>query len=131
MRWQRAIFSVELCIHRQHCAVNWIKVGKIIRHLRLPQFAVRHYIITDTKTTYGERYLPMTDGVYQCFQKLIKKRKKQKVDPMIDGKAGFLVLDKNGMPYLALHWEKRFEYALGKYNRTYREELPNKSVGIA
>ncbi len=41
MRWQRAIFSVELCIHRQHCAVNWIKVGKIIRHLRLPQFAVR------------------------------------------------------------------------------------------
>ena len=83
-----------------------------------------NYIITDTKTTYGERYLPMTDGVYQCFQKLIKKRKKQKVDPMIDGKAGFLVLDKNGMPYLALHWEKRFEYALGKYNRTYREELP-------
>ena len=74
-----------------------------------------NYIITDTKTTYGERYLPMTDGVYQCFQKLIKKRKKQKVDPMIDGKAGFLVLDKNGMPYLALHWEKRFEYALGKY----------------
>ena len=43
MRWQRAIFSVELCIHRQHCAVNWIKVGKIIRHLRLPQFAVRQY----------------------------------------------------------------------------------------
>ena len=83
-----------------------------------------NYIITDTKTTYGERYLPMTDGVYQCFQKLIKKRKKQKVDPMIDGKAGFLVLDKNGMPYLALHWEKRFEYALGNYNRTYKEELP-------
>ena len=37
---------------------------------------------------------------------------------------GFLVLDKNGMPYLALHWEKRFEYALGKYNRTFKEELP-------
>lgn len=39
-------------------------------------------------------------------------------------KAGFLVLDKNGMPYLTLHWEKRFEYALGKYNRTFKEELP-------
>ena len=54
----------------------------------------------------------------------IKKRKKWKVDPVIDGKAGFLVLDKNGMPYLALHWEKRFEYALGKYNRIFKEELP-------
>ena len=82
------------------------------------------YLIEDTKTTYGERILPMSEGVYQCFQKLIKKRKKWKVEPMVDGKAGFLVLDKNGMPYLALHWEKRFEYALGKYNRIFKEELP-------
>ena len=35
---------------------------------------------------------------------------------MVDGVGGFLVLDQNGMPYLALHWEKRFEYALKKYN---------------
>ena len=82
------------------------------------------YIIADTKTTYGERYLPMSEEVYQCFKKLIAKRKKVKVDPMIDGVGGFLVLDQNGMPYLALHWEKRFEYALGKYNRTFKEELP-------
>ena len=33
---------------------------------------------------------------------------KENVDLMIDGRAGFLALDKNGMPYLALHWEKRF-----------------------
>ena len=78
------------------------------------------YMIADTKTTYGERYLPMTEEVYQCFKKLIARRRKTKVD----GVGGFLVLDKNGMPYLALHWEKRFEYALGKYNRTYKEELP-------
>lgn len=82
------------------------------------------YLIEDTKTTYGERILPMSEEVYQCFQRLIKKRKKWKVEPMVDGKAGFLVLDKNGMPYLALHWEKRFEYALGKYNRIFKEELP-------
>lgn len=82
------------------------------------------YIIADTKTTYGERDLPMTEGVYQCFKSLISKRKKVKVEPMIDGVGGFLMLDKNDIPYLALHWEKRFEYALGKYNRTFKEELP-------
>ena len=82
------------------------------------------YIIADTKTTYGERDLPMTEGVYQRFKSLIGKRKKVKVEPMIDGVGGFLMLDKNDMPYLALHWEKRFEYALGKYNRTFKEELP-------
>lgn len=82
------------------------------------------YIIADTKTTYGERYLPMTEEVFQCFKKLIAKRRKTKVEPMVDGVGGFLVLDQNGMPYLANHWEKRFQYALGKYNRTYKEELP-------
>lgn len=82
------------------------------------------YIIADTKTTYGERYLPMTEEVYQCFKKLIAKRRKTKVEPMVDGVGGFLVLDQNGMPCLANHWEKRFQYALGKYNRTYKEELP-------
>ena len=66
----------------------------------------------------------MGDDVYRCFQKLIKKRRKVEKEPVVDGKKGFLVLDKNGMPYLANHWEKRFQYALGKYNRTYKEELP-------
>ena len=37
---------------------------------------------------------------------------------MVNGVGGFLVLDQNGMPYLAKHWEKRFQYALGKYNKT-------------
>lgn len=40
------------------------------------------------------------------------------------GRGRFLALDKDGTPYLANHWEKRFQYALGKYNRTYKEELP-------
>nr|WP_289768968.1 tyrosine-type recombinase/integrase [uncultured Acetatifactor sp.] len=82
------------------------------------------YVIEDTKTTYGERFLPMSEDVYQCFKKLIARRKKIKVGPMVDGVGGFLFLDRNGMPYLALHWEKKFEYALGKYNRTFKEELP-------
>lgn len=82
------------------------------------------YLIVKTKTTYGERSLPMSDDVYECFQRLIKKRRKVKKEPIVDGVGGFLVLDKDGNPYLANHWEKRFQYALGKYNRTYKEELP-------
>ncbi len=82
------------------------------------------YLVVDTKTTYGERFLPMDDDVCGCFQNLIKKRRKVDKEPVVDGKKGFLVLDVNGMPYLANHWEKRFQYALGKYNRIYKEELP-------
>ena len=66
----------------------------------------------------------MGDDVCRCFQNLIKKRRKVTKEPVVDGKKSFLVLDVNGMPYLANHWEKRFQYALGKYNRIYKEELP-------
>lgn len=39
---------------------------------------------------------------------------------MIDGKSGFLFLNKNGKPMVALHWEKFFQYIRGKYNSIYK-----------
>ena len=101
-----------------------MKNRKIRINHQLLRTSESEYIIERPKTASGERELPMTEDVYQCFKSLIKKRKKVKVEPMIDGMSGFLVLDKNNMPYLAMHWEKRFQYALGKYNRTFKEELP-------
>lgn len=43
---------------------------------------------------------------------------------MIDGRCGFLFLDKNEMPMVALHWEKYFQHVVEKYNRIYRVQLP-------
>lgn len=52
------------------------------------------YVIEDTKTTSGTREIPMSDEVYACFQRIIANRKKVKKEPMINGKCGFLYLDK-------------------------------------
>ena len=46
------------------------------------------------------------------------------IEPNIQGKCGFLYLDKNGMPMVALHWEKYFEHICEKYNGIYKEQLP-------
>ena len=64
------------------------------------------YVIEDTKTSCGTREIPMTDEVYECFQRIISSRKKPRVEPIVGGKCGFLYLDKNDMPMVALHWEK-------------------------
>ena len=64
------------------------------------------YVIEDTKTRSGTREIPMSDEVYACFQADYCERKKVKKEPMIDGRCGFLYLDKNDMPMVALHWEK-------------------------
>ena len=44
---------------------------------------------------------------------------------MVGGYIGFLYLDKNGMPEVAMHWEHRFNHAVSRYNEIYREQLPN------
>lgn len=82
------------------------------------------YIIEDTKTSNGERYVPMSGEVAECFKRIIKSRKKVKTEPMIDGVCGFLFLDKNDKPMVALHWEKYFQHIREKYNSIYKVQLP-------
>lgn len=43
---------------------------------------------------------------------------------MIDRHSGFLYLDKNGQPLVALHWEKYFQWILRKYNNTHQVLMP-------
>lgn len=82
------------------------------------------YIIEDTKTDSGTRLVPMTAEVERCFKHIISNRKKPKIEPMIDGKVGFLYLDKNDKPMVALHWEKYFQHIREKYNSIYKIQLP-------
>ena len=82
------------------------------------------YVIEDTKTKSGERYVPMSQQVVECFRRVIANRKPPKKELIIDGYTGFLFLDKNGMPMVALHWEHYFKRILNKYNSIYKVQLP-------
>lgn len=83
------------------------------------------YIIEDTKTSNGVRYITMDEEIAECFKRIIANRKKVRVEPMIDGVCGFLFLDKNNMPMVALHWEKYFKHINQKYNKIYKIQMPN------
>lgn len=80
--------------------------------------------IESTKTKSGERILPMEDEVCDCFTRLIEARKKPVKEPVIDGYSGFLILDKNENPTLAMHWEHYFQFIRNKYNNHYNNPLP-------
>ena len=82
------------------------------------------YIVEETKTKNGERFVPMSNEVMACFRRIIGNRKRLLKEPMIDGYTGFLFLDKNNMPMVALHWEHRFKHILQKYNSIYKIQLP-------
>ena len=82
------------------------------------------YEILTPKTEKGERYVPMQKDVADCFRRVIQNRKHPKIEPMIDGYSGFLFLDKNDVPMVALHWEKYFQHIREKYNSIYKVQMP-------
>ena len=100
-----------------------LKNGVIDVNHQLQRKRNMEYVIEETKTECGTRLVPMTDEVKKCFRKIIENRKKPKTEPMIDGKVGFLYLDKNDMPMVALHWEKYFQHICEKYNKIYKAEM--------
>ena len=82
-------------------------------------------IIQPTKTIAGTRRLPITEDVAACFQSIIEDREKSKVERMVDGYSGFLFLDKEGLPLVAMHWEHRFNHMVARYNEIFRLQIPN------
>lgn len=66
----------------------------------------------------------MTNAVPASFKRVLVNRPHPARGPVVDGASGFLLLDKNEIPRVALHWQKYFQYAVAKHNRIYKEELP-------
>ena len=91
---------------------------------QLQRTSKTEYVIEPTKTNAGTRVLPMTEDVYECVKRIIENRPKPKAEPIIDGRTGFLYLDKNGRPMVALHWEKYFQHICQKYNKIYKVQMP-------
>ena len=61
----------------------------------------------------------MTDEVYESLKRIIAKRPKLKKEIIIDGYSGFIMLDRNQNPKVALHIENEFRWALKKYTDLY------------
>ena len=83
------------------------------------------YIAQPTKTDAGTRKIPMSEGVFRCFQAIIEDREAPKVEKIIDGYSGFLFYGKDGKPLVAMHWEQRFNHMVNRYNEIYKVQMPN------
>ena len=61
------------------------------------------FYVEQTKTEAGRRVIPITEDVAECFRAIIEDRPAPKREKMIDGYTGFLFLDKNDNPLVAMH----------------------------
>lgn len=101
-----------------------LKGKKLTVDHQLQRTSNMEYIIEKPKTEAGNRVIPISDEVCAAFQRIIANQPRQKVEPMIGGKVGFLYLDKNGKPMVAMHWEKYFQHICEKYNSIYKVPIP-------
>jgi len=84
------------------------------------------YYIEHTKTASGRRFIPMTDVVEQSLRNILRARQKPLKEWVIDGCIGFILLDKDRKPKVALHIENSIRWGLSKYKKLHPEApLPN------
>ena len=100
------------------------------RRIRVDHQLVREragkYYVEETKTSSGCRFIPMTDVVYQSLKNMLARRPKVKKEPMVDGYTGFIMLDKNGNPKVALHIENEMRWGMKKYKKLHPDSpLPH------
>lgn len=92
---------------------------------QLQRTSQMEYIIESTKSNAGTRKIPMTEDVYQTFERILENRPKDLPEKMVCGYCGFLFRDKKGMPEVAMHWEHRFNHAVKRYNDIFKVQIPN------
>lgn len=100
------------------------------RRIRVDHQLVRErsgkYYVEKTKTESGCRYIPMTDDVYKSLQWILEHRPKVQTEMIVDGYTGFLMLDQNGRPKVALHIENEMRWAMKKYAKLHPDKpLPH------
>ena len=89
--------------------------------------------IEETKTQNGNRIVPMFADVEQVLKDVLKNRPQlpKEKDPIVwnedhsQSATGFLWFDKNQNLEVAQHWQNHFRWALGKFNKTFKDELPD------
>jgi len=82
------------------------------------------YYVEKIKTQAGCRFIPMTNEVFQSLKRIIENRPKLKIEPFVDGYTGFILVDKNGNPKIALHIENEIRWSLKKYKKLFPNKPP-------
>ena len=91
------------------------------RRIRVDKQLVRErggkYYVEKTKTECGCRFIPMTEEVYHSLKNILANRPKLKTEAIIDSYSGFLLIDKDNHPKVALHIENEMRWAMKKYKK--------------
>lgn len=114
----------------EFCGLTKNDLDFVNRRIRVDHQLVRErsgkYYVEKTKTESGCRFIPMSEDVYQSLQRILQKRPIVQTEMVIDGYGGFILLDKNNRPKVALHIENEMRWGMKKYRKLHPDKpLPH------
>ena len=103
--------------------IDFKKRHIFIEH-QLCRTAEKPYFVTSPKTSSGVRCIPMSDMVYMALKRVVANRPTPTVEFLVDGYSGFLFLDKDGKPKVAMHLQNYMRGMQKKIARIYGRSFP-------
>ena len=103
--------------------IDFKKRHIFIEH-QLCRTAEQPYFVTSPKTSSGIRCIPMSDMVYMALKRVVANRPTPTVEFLVDGYSGFLFLDKDGKPKVAMHLQNYMRGMQKKIARIYGRSFP-------
>lgn len=90
---------------------------------QLLRVAYLGYYTEEPKTRNGKRVIPMSTRVYEAFLNVLRNRRAATV-AVIGGRTGYLFINRNGMPRVAVNYQQMFARLVRKYAKTGNVALP-------
>lgn len=102
---------------------RYVKIERQL-HRKRDKIKTNKNYIEKPKTKNGTRKIPLSNKACVAFSNILRNRPRPKIEPMVDGYTGFLLLDMNGNPKVAMSIEHALKRILDNYNATHTVQLP-------
>lgn len=95
-----------------------LHINKQLVHLKDKQIR-----LLSPKTKAGVRDIPISDEVCDCFKREIRARY-CRIEPVVDGRTGFVFLTKSGIPITQGYYNTLFRAIRYSYNKEHTNQMP-------
>ena len=99
--------------------------GRLYVRRQLCRTAESPYFITSPKSASGVRTIPLSKAAYDALKHAVANRGTPQVEMMVDGVSGFIFLDKDGRPKVAMHLQNYMRKMRKKYRSIYNDTMPD------
>lgn len=115
---------------------HYLEVNRQLLRFPSANYKDTYYYIEEPKTKNGKRVVPLTPDAENALREVIENRPPNVNEQIVwnlnktKSATKFLWIDKDGNYEVAQHWQNHIRWSVAKFNKIYKEPLPDVSPHI-